>query len=123
MRNLSKLFRLIIIVCLLASVTTFNSFWKIKDVQAGSIIYVDVNAGGNNDGTTWVDAFTDMQDALALVINGDEIWVAQGTYTPGNDRSATYQLLNGVALYGGFPTGGGDWLSRNFERSGRSCIS
>ena len=54
-----------------------------------------------------------MQDALAVAISGDEIWVAQGIYkpdqgseqTPG-DRYATFQLISGVAIYGGFPSGG-----------------
>ena len=34
-----------------------------------------------------------------------QIWVAAGTYTPaewGGDRGATFQLINNVALYGGF---------------------
>ena len=45
-----------------------------------------------------------------------DIWVAQGTYRPDEDtnhpggtdsRTATFQLINGVALYGGFPSGAG----------------
>jgi hypothetical protein len=69
-----------------------------------SLIYVKSNAAGVNNGTSWVHAFTDLQVALAAASNGDEIWVAAGTYRPatGTDRNATFQLKNNVALYGGF---------------------
>jgi hypothetical protein len=81
--------------------------------QAG-IIYVDADANGANDGTSWADAYNYLQDALADAnSNGDvnEIWVATGIYTPDSNSAdpngtgnqyATFQLLNGVALHGGY---------------------
>jgi YD repeat-containing protein len=68
------------------------------------IIYVNLNASGGGDGTNWTNAYEHLQGALAAAINGDEIWVAQGTYIPGNvgNRTSTFQLISGVALYGGF---------------------
>ena len=56
-----------------------------------------------------------LQDALVAASNGDEIWVVEGTYKPDRgggqtlgDRGATFQLKNGVAIYGGFPVGSGN---------------
>jgi hypothetical protein len=84
-------------------------------VKAAAIIYVDASATGAHDGTSWQDAFTSLQSALAVAVADDEIWVAAGTYTPGNNRSATFQLISGVEIYGGFPVGGGDFDSRDPE--------
>ncbi len=75
----------------------------------GQIIYVDADANGLNDGSSWTDAYNYLQDALADANSGDEIWVAEGIYkpdqgggkTPG-DRTATFQLINGVTLKGGY---------------------
>jgi len=78
--------------------------WPGTGAQAQGTIYVDWEAGGANDGSSWGDAFTDLQGALATAGSGDEIWVAAGSYTPtsGTDRAATFQLLSGVVIYGGF---------------------
>jgi hypothetical protein len=68
------------------------------------VFFVDHEAAGpTHDGYSWASAFTGLQDALALS-GFYEIWVAEGTYTPGpvGDRNATFQLKNGVGLYGGF---------------------
>lgn len=71
--------------------------------QAPARIYVreGATAGGKN-GTSWNDAFTDLQQALAQTNAGDEVWVAKGNYLPGTDVNATFTLKEGVKLYGGF---------------------
>lgn len=79
---------------------------------AGSLLYVKANAVGANNGTSWTDAFTKLQDALALAnscASITQVWVAAGTYYPDegigqtiNDRNSTYQLKNDLAIYGGF---------------------
>ncbi len=66
------------------------------------IIYVDASATGENNGSSWENAFTDLQGALDISLRGDEIWVAAGIYMPGSDRRASFQLKDGVAVIGGF---------------------
>jgi predicted outer membrane repeat protein len=67
-------------------------------------LYVKWNASGANNGISWGNAYRDLQSALAAASSGDEIWVAAGTYKPasGANRSATFQLKDNVAVYGGF---------------------
>ena len=79
------------------------------------IIYVDDNAPGpTHDGSSWADAYNYLQDALADANSSSkpvEIRVAQGIYTPDStsaepngtgDRGATFQLINGATLQGGY---------------------
>jgi hypothetical protein len=68
----------------------------------GAVVYVDDDASGSDDGTSWADAFTSLQSALDMVRAGDEVWVATGTYVTGTSSTATFALVDGVALYGGF---------------------
>ncbi len=81
----------------------------ILDICESLTIYVDHEAtGGGNDGTSWENAYTDLQTAItaaeAICIT-QEIWVADGTYTPAppaGEREASFHLYNNMALYGGF---------------------
>lgn len=69
-----------------------------------TIRYVRAGAGGANNGASWADAYTSLQDALAVATSGDQIWVAAGRYTPSasGDRAASFTLPSGVSIYGGF---------------------
>ncbi len=73
-------------------------------VSAQTRYYVNHAATGANSGLSWADAFNDLQQALAIAQDGDEIWVAQGTYKPTLDdnRAAYFEVPSGVRLYGGF---------------------
>lgn len=71
-------------------------------LPAQSVIYV--KKGGQGNGQSWQSALGDLRQALQMAQNGQQIWVAQGEYFPtsGFDRSASFVIPNGVALYGGF---------------------
>lgn len=62
-----------------------------------------VKQGEEGDCFSW-DTACDLQDALALAEAGDQVWVAAGIYKPttDTDRTATFLLKSGVAIYGGF---------------------
>ncbi|BBO84830.1 hypothetical protein DSCO28_53960 [Desulfosarcina ovata subsp. sediminis] len=66
------------------------------------IWYVDANVANSGNGKSWGEAFKTINEALNVAVDGDEIWVAAGTYVPGTARSNTFQLRSNVALYGGF---------------------
>lgn len=80
--------------------------------SAGEVLYVDDDAPDGGMGLTWNTAYRYLQNALASAAPGSgvtEIRVAQGTYkpdqgwaqTPG-DREASFNLIEGVALVGGY---------------------
>jgi|GEM_PF-2002356 regulation of enolase protein 1 (concanavalin A-like superfamily) len=86
-----------------------------------TIIHVKETAAPGGDGASWATAFQDLQDALSFVDECPgitEIWVAAGTYKPtsGTDRTISFTMKNGVAIYGGFPnTGNPGFSSRDWS--------
>ena len=86
------------------------------------ILKVDVRVSAGGHGLTWDSAMNDLHKAIEIAKrsmgNVKEIWVAEGIYTPSsegldNTCDATFSLPSGVAIYGGFPTGGGEWEDRD----------
>jgi predicted outer membrane repeat protein len=80
-------------------------------VQAQTIRYVKHDATGANNGTSWANAYTDLQTALNAATVGNEIWVAAGTYKPTqmptgttdtDPRLQTFYLNKNIKVYGGF---------------------
>lgn len=68
-----------------------------------TIWYVNLNATGAQNGSSWADAFRLPTQALQAAQSGDEIWVAKGVYV--SSFSEPYQeviLKSGVRLFGGF---------------------
>ncbi len=90
----------------LPDLDTAMGFFEVTD--APPVIYVDEDATGVNNGTSWMDAYTDLQSALDIAIPGSEIWVAEGTYNPlaefggAGNRYKAFKMKNGVGIYGGF---------------------
>ncbi|MGB6297827.1 MAG: hypothetical protein WBF90_16810, partial [Rivularia sp. (in: cyanobacteria)] len=66
------------------------------------ILKVNLNATGSNNGTSWDNAYQDLQSAINAATSGDQIWVAADTYTPGDTRENSFELKDGVKIYGGF---------------------
>ncbi len=91
------------------------------DTVDPNIIYVDKEASGSNNGTSWDDAYVDLQDGFYRAANsncavgGFSVHVAQGTYSPGYDAADTFGIPDGTKVIGGYKTGGGDWNPDRYE--------
>ena len=83
-----------------------------------NIIYVDSSSTGLNNGSSWANAYTNLDSALLHNdLTTDTIKVAKGTYKPSllppgvasaNPRDLSFYLSLRVTLVGGYPSGGGD---------------
>ncbi len=87
------------------NILTLAIFIQSHCLLSQTTFYVNQNVqGGLQNGSTWADAFLDLQQALAISTNGDAIWVSIGTYYPTTttNRSIFFILKQGVRIYGGF---------------------
>ncbi len=73
-------------------------------LASAEIRYVNKNAGGANNGTSWANAFTDFNSACLAVQPGDEIWAALGTY-PVPSNAGFVPAASDVSFFGGFVGG------------------
>ncbi len=116
----SKLMSMLHRILSILSVTFFcffgasNALAK-SPVVPGDTVYVDLAAVGVNDGTSWLNAYTDLQNAISTEPASKIFLVARGTYFPGvaGNAAATFTLKDGQQLWGGFPAGGADFSLRD----------
>lgn len=82
------------------------SFMYMGLCSAQNTIYVNQNATGNNDGTSWTDAFVLLESALITATQNTNIWIAGGTYKPdfpGGSRFSAFLISQpNIGIYGGF---------------------
>ncbi|MDR6969009.1 hypothetical protein J2X31_003035 [Flavobacterium arsenatis] len=64
------------------------------------IVYVDADATGNNNGSSWENAYTDLQSGINAACVSDEVWVAEGEYQTALNQF--FRMKEGVKIYGGF---------------------
>lgn len=57
----------------------------LQAASENTIIYVDSDVTGANNGQSWRHAYTDLQSALAAAQPEQMIWIAQGIYRPTAD--------------------------------------
>ena len=98
---------------------------------AATRYHVNIHNGDDaNDGLKWSTAFKNLQAALNLINDDDEIWIAAGTYhptkkiaevygtpnhvtRPTGDRHRSFIINKNVAIYGGFSANPSDATSVN----------
>ncbi len=68
-------------------------------VASPSVIYVDRDAVGLADGSSWADAFPEPGAAFAAASPGDQIWIATGRYVP---PLSGWTINEGLTVFGGF---------------------
>jgi len=85
-----------------------NNSWTVTityEKAVKPVVYVNNTATGNNDGTSWADAYTSLSTAMSNH-HYASFWVAQGVYSPtttsSDAREAYFRVRNGDQLFGGF---------------------
>ncbi len=89
-----------------------------EDWEGGTIVYVDSSATGLNNGSSWTNAFNDLQDALCIAYSIDTVntvWVANGTYTPSphGARLMSFVIQDSIQIFGGFAGGETELVARD----------
>ena len=78
-----------------------------------NILYVDKDAMGRGDGSSWQNAYTELSVALVSKHSFTQVWVAEGVYLPGATRAASFTLPLNKSVYGGFASGESSFSERN----------
>ena len=100
---------------------------------SSSKIFVDASVSNSGNGSSWLMAIDDLQDAIdmACTCSIDTVWIADGTYipsldtlgnVPADERDATFYFDKSMVLYGGFEGNESRISERNIHEN-KSIIS
>lgn len=75
--------------------------------SGGSVVYVDASSTATSpDGSSWGNAYRNLQSAINNALPGDCLWVAAGRYYPDptamTDRTKSFRVEKQLTLLGGF---------------------
>ncbi|WP_417354156.1 T9SS type A sorting domain-containing protein [Flavobacterium sp.] len=96
-------------------------------IYGQTVRYVKEVASGTGDGSSWINASSDIQAMINLSETGDQVWIAEGVYKPErspdntevisiDNRNNAFTIKNGVEVYGGFSASGEPaWEERDWE--------
>lgn len=90
-----------------ADPSTYDISDRPFSIESTEAWHVDGSAPAGGDGTSWATAFQTVQEAVGAASYGDEIRVAQGTYTRQGTDTSVLVMREGIDMYGGYPSGGG----------------
>ena len=87
--------------------------WEDNNDYTPGVIFVKASVDQNQPaltGTSWSKAYPNLTYAIDRINNarslgiecGTEIWVAQGTYSPGDGAYDSFEIPDGIEVYGGF---------------------
>ena len=103
--------------------------YTVRVLEHSPLIFVNPAASGSRDGSTWGNAFNNLQEAIDLAecfpeSRQKEIWIAAGTYRPSTTNNIEdYFILSANTSYiGGFAGNETDKSQRNIQAN-RTIIS
>ncbi|MCX7045267.1 MAG: choice-of-anchor D domain-containing protein [Candidatus Sumerlaeota bacterium] len=107
------------------SVLTFQNNTRVSEATSRvlqltviGVVYVDQNATGLGDGSTWDNAYVTLQDAITTAASqGKWVWVAAGEYT------GPFTLSSNVHVYGGFTGTAGSRETRLSQRNWNTNVT
>lgn len=90
-----------------SSKSALLTIYYAAECTESGVLYVDKNASGLQDGSSWSNAYRSFEQALDRAAHCEdinEIWIAEGIYSPYYDvpRSKAFSIRPGLEIYGGF---------------------
>ena len=104
---------------------TGSSQWSTaKTIRTEGTVYVNNSATGDNDGSSWANAYTDLRNPVRFSNPNTEFWVAGGTYKAHATRRDVYFHVeqHNLKIYGGF-TGNETSISQRVVGTNETILS